>query len=178
MGAGKSTVGRHLALRLGKEFVDSDHEIEARTGVKIPLIFELEGEAGFRKREAEMLDQLTQRRDIVLATGGGAILNESTRAHLKERGLTIYLSATEEDLWLRTRHDKNRPLLQQGDARQRLAELLLQREPHYHEVADLIIETGKPSVSRLALTVIERLGEAFPDFVRPATDALDAASVP
>lgn len=162
MGAGKTSVGRQLAARLGKTFVDSDHEIEARTGTTIPVIFEVEGEAGFRRREAEVIDELTQQSGIVLATGGGAVLDAATRAHLKSRGLTIYLSAKVVDLWYRTRNDRNRPLLDCGDPRQRLENLLALRDPLYREVADLVVETGRPSVNHLSASIVEMIAREAP----------------
>src|SRR5581483_290520 len=115
MGAGKTSVGRLLARELGKSFFDSDHVIEARTGVRIPVIFELEGEAGFRARERVVIDELTLMHGVVVATGGGAILSEANRLALRTRGTTVYLRAAVQDLWHRTRHDKNRPLLRTGD---------------------------------------------------------------
>src|SRR5262249_62169081 len=120
MGAGKTTVGRQLAKRLGKTFHDADRDIEERTGVSVTVIFEIEGEAGFRKREAEAIEQLTALDDIVLATGGGAVLDCRTRAHLKSRGFVIYLHALPAVLWHRTRADKARPLLQGADPRARV----------------------------------------------------------
>ncbi len=160
MGAGKSAVGRVLAARLGREFIDADHEIEARTGVSIATIFEVEGEAGFRRREEQVIDEMSRRDDgIVLATGGGALLSAATRERLKERGFTIYLHAKAHDLWLRTRHDSNRPLLACADPKRRLEELLVVREPQYREVADLVVETGRPSVSRLVDSLAQRLQE-------------------
>lgn len=162
MGAGKSTVGKVLANRLGKTFIDADHEIETRTGVKIPVIFDLEGEAGFRKREAEVIDDLTLRSDIVLATGGGAVMNEGSRHCLKTRGFTIYISSSVNELWQRTRHDRNRPMLQTRDPLRKLQELLQLREPLYREVADLVIETGRPSVSKLIGQILQEL-EARPE---------------
>ncbi|MGI9024910.1 MAG: shikimate kinase [Burkholderiaceae bacterium] len=157
MGAGKSAVGRLLAAQLGRNFFDIDHEIEARTGVSIPVIFDIEGEAGFRKREEQAIDELSQRSGLVVATGGGAVLCANTRLRLKERGFTIYLHAKVGDLWHRTRNDRNRPLLACADPRQRLEELLEARDPWYREVADLIVETGKPSVTRLVASIVERL---------------------
>jgi shikimate kinase len=158
MGAGKSAVGRLLAARLGRDFVDADHEIQERTGVSIAVIFEVEGEAGFRKREEQVIDELSQRDDgIVLATGGGAVMSALTRSRLKERGLTIYLQAKPHDLWLRTRHDRSRPLLDCVDPKQRIEELLAAREPQYREIADVIIETGRPSVTRLVEALAEQL---------------------
>ena len=159
MGAGKSTVGRHLAERLGKRFIDADRELEARCGVAIPVIFDIEGEEGFRRREALLLDELTQENDVVLATGGGAVENAETRAALHSRGVTIYLYASPGELSHRTRNDRNRPLLRNVDAKSKLAELLERREAWYREVADVVIETGQPSVSRLAGLIIERLRE-------------------
>ena len=140
MGAGKTTVGRQLAKRLGRRFVDSDHEIEARTGVRIPLIFEIEGEAGFRCREVAVLEALTLEHDLVLATGGGAVLDARNRANLQRSGIVIYLSAQPRQLWERTRHNRNRPLLQVADPLARLQELYAQRDPLYREIADIIVE--------------------------------------
>ena len=157
MGAGKSAVGRQLAARLDREFVDVDHEIQVRTGVSVPVIFDVEGEAGFRKREEEVFDELSQRPGVVLATGGGSILSALTRSRLRERGLSIYLHARAHDLWLRTRNDRNRPLLACDDPKQRLEDLLQIRDPYYREVAHLIVETGKPSVSKLVDLLIARL---------------------
>ncbi len=157
MGAGKSAVGRQLAARLDRAFFDTDHEIEARTGVSIPVIFDVEGEAGFRKREEHMIDELSQRSGVVLATGGGAILCADTRLHLKARGFTIYLYAKVGDLWHRTRNDRNRPLLACADPKQRLEELLEARDPLYREIADLVIETGRPTVTRLVASIAEHL---------------------
>ena len=123
MGAGKTSVGKLLARQLRKSFVDADQEIEQRTGVRIAVIFDIEGEAGFRNREANVIRELTARTGIVLATGGGAVLREDNRKALAENGTVIYLRAHLDELWNRTRHDKNRPLLRSGDARERLAEL-------------------------------------------------------
>lgn len=157
MGAGKTTVGRALARKLNKRFIDSDHEIEARTGVSIPLIFEIEGEASFRQREVEVIRDLTAQTGIVLATGGGAILNPENRAHLKERGTVIYLRASVDSILQRTSRDKSRPLLQTADPRQRLEQLAREREPYYREVADFVVETGRPNVQSLVHTIIARL---------------------
>jgi shikimate kinase len=142
MGAGKSTIGRHLAKSLRMEFVDSDHEIERRTGASIPLIFDVEGEAGFRQREKKIIDELTRREGIVLATGGGVVLDPDNRAWLRERGRVIYLYATVEQLLARTAKDRNRPLLQTADPRARLQELLQARDPLYREVAAVVVDTG------------------------------------
>ena len=154
---GKTPIGRQLAKTLGLEFVDSDHEIELRTGVAIPVIFELEGEAGFRKRERAVIDELTQQDGIVLATGGGAVLNAENRAHLKARGLVIYLCASLDKLVTRTARDRNRPLLQTTDPRQRLRELLEQRDPLYREAADIVINTDKGNVRQVVREILGQL---------------------
>ena len=160
MGAGKSAVGRLLAARLGRVFVDADHEIQARTGVSIATIFEVEGEEGFRRREEQVIDECSSRDDgIVLATGGGAVMSAVTRERLKQRGFTIYLHAKVHDLWMRTRNDRSRPLLDCADPRQRLEELLVLREPQYREVADLVVDTGRPSVVHLVDALADRLNE-------------------
>jgi shikimate kinase len=156
-GAGKTTVGRALARRLGKQFHDSDHEIEERTGVRVPVIFEIEGEAGFRRREAEAIARMTELDNIVLATGGGAILDPQNRAHLGSRGLVVYLHAHPRELWHRTRRDKSRPLLAGADPRARLEELYAKRDPLYREIADLVIETGRQSAGALLAELIPRL---------------------
>jgi shikimate kinase len=157
MGAGKTTIGRHLASLLHKRFVDVDQEIEKRTGVTIPLIFEIEGEAGFRRRESAVIDELTREMDIVLATGGGAVLLEESRKLLKERGTVVYLQADIETLVERTRRDRNRPLLQTADPRGKISELLRQREPIYREVADVVVDTGQRAPSSVARDIITRL---------------------
>ncbi len=142
-GSGKTTVGRELAKRLGLRFVDSDHEIEQRTGVKIPTIFEIEGEDGFRKRETCTLDALTQESGLVLATGGGAVINPINRELLSGRGVVIYLNVPPHILWERTRHDRSRPLLQVPDPRGRLQQLFVARDPLYREAAHIIVEGGR-----------------------------------
>jgi shikimate kinase len=157
MGAGKTTVGRALARRLGRPFFDSDQEIEARTGVRIAHIFEHEGEAGFRQREAAMLDEITCRPNVVMATGGGAVLLPENRTRLRERGQVIYLRANPFDNWLRVRRDKNRPLLQTEDPRGRLEALYAERDPLYRECAHFVIETGRPSISTLVGMIIMQL---------------------
>jgi len=157
MGAGKSTIGRRLAESLGKEFIDSDHEIENRTGVSIPTIFDIEGEDGFRNRESSVIDELSQRKGVVLATGGGAVLRTENRQHLAARGLVIYLKANTEQLHKRTRLDRNRPLLQTGDPKEKLQQLLEARDPLYQEIADLVIETGDHSVQQTASDIIQKI---------------------
>ena len=149
MGAGKTSVGRVLAARLNKVFYDSDHVIEQRTGVKIPVIFEIEGEPGFRHRESAVLEELTALDDIVLATGGGAVLAQENRERLRTRGTVVYLRASVKDLLNRTRYDKNRPLLQTADPRARLTELYEMRDPLYREVAHVTIDTGSQSLTTL-----------------------------
>ena len=157
MGAGKTTIGKALASSLNKEFADSDHEIQERTGVKIPVIFEIEGEAGFRKRETETLLELTKKRNIILATGGGAVLHPGNRQLLRQNGIVIYLRASVNDLYRRTRHDKNRPLLQTQNLYARLNELYLQRDALYRETAHIIIDSGKQGVRFLVQKLINKL---------------------
>ena len=141
MGAGKSTIGRQLARTLDIPFIDSDREIEARTGVDIPLIFELEGESGFRKREQDVIDELSATPGIILATGGGAVLDARNRRNLAARGTVIYLQTSVDQQLQRTAHDRNRPLLQTDNPREKLQQLLDERDPLYREIADLVIET-------------------------------------
>lgn len=157
MGAGKTTIGRLLARKLNRRFIDSDHEIEARTGATIPWIFEIEGEACFRKREADVIRDLTAQDGLVLATGGGAVLNPESRACLAERGTVIYLRASIGSILQRTSHDKNRPLLQTADPRAKLEQLLEQRDPLYREIADLVIDTGRPNVQSMVQTILDQL---------------------
>ena len=149
MGAGKTSVGRILSKRLNKVFYDSDQVVEERTGVKIPVIFEIEGESGFRHRESSVLDELTSLDDIVLATGGGAVLAAENRDRLRARGTVVYLRASVKDLLNRTRNDKNRPLLQTADPRARLIELFEARDPLYRAVAHMTIDTGSQSLAVL-----------------------------
>jgi shikimate kinase len=160
MGAGKTSVGKALARDLHKTFFDSDHVIEARTGVRIPVIFELEGEAGFRAREAAVIDELTAQHNVVLATGGGAVLSEANRQVLRSRGMVIYLRASVQDLWHRTKHDRNRPLLQTADPLARLTELHAQRDPLYRAVAHLVVDTGSQSLRSLVLKLRQKLVQA------------------
>lgn len=163
MGAGKTTVGRVLSKRYGKAFYDSDHEIEARCGVKIPVIFEIEGEEGFRKREEVAVAELAILSNVVVATGGGAVLSASSREILKARGIVVYLRGSPEHLYERTRHDRNRPLLQTADPLARLHELYRERDPLYREVADVIVDTGRQSVSSMTRILCDKL-----DLVRSA----------
>ncbi len=149
MGAGKTTVGKVLAKHMHKTFYDSDHEIEQRTGVNIPLIFELEGEPGFRRRETATIEELVKLRDVVIATGGGAVLAKQNRENLSQNGTVIYLCAQPEELFHRTRGDKNRPLLQTENPRARLEKLYQERDPLYREIADVIVDTGDQSVSAI-----------------------------
>lgn len=157
MGAGKSTIGRQLANVLKKEFKDSDHEIVARTGASIPLIFEIEGEEGFRKRESAMIDELSAMNNMVLATGGGAVLKEQNREWLKQRGVVIYLYASLDQLFERTRRDRNRPLLQTDDPKGKLEQLMAARDPIYREVADMVVHTDDRSIKSVVKEVIVRL---------------------
>ena len=157
MGAGKSTVGKVLAKKLGRRFLDADHVIEERCGVKIPVIFEMEGEEGFRKREAQTIRDITAEEDIILATGGGAVLLPENRKALSERGSVIYLHANPIELWHRTRGGDGRPLLKNGDPKKILEDLYTIRDPLYREIADHVIETGKPSVNQLVNTLIMQL---------------------
>jgi shikimate kinase len=159
MGAGKTSVGKLLARRLGKTFYDCDQEIERTTGVRIPVIFEIEGETGFRARERKMLAELVERSDAVLATGGGVVLAEENRRLLRQHGVVVYLCASPQDLWRRTRHDRNRPLLQTSDPLAKLAELYQVRDPLYREIADLIVDTGNQSVSALAHRLEQKLAQ-------------------
>jgi len=157
MGAGKTTIGRRLAELKHLEFIDADHEIEARTGVDIPFIFEKEGEAGFRKREHDVIAELTKMKGIVLATGGGAVLDADNRRRLASNGLVVYLHTTVDEQLNRTRHSKKRPLLQTANPRERLESLLAERDPLYREIADLIITTRGRYVRRLAQQVLKEI---------------------
>ena len=155
MGAGKTTVGRHLADLLGREFLDSDHEIERKTGATIPWIFEKEGEQGFRSRESMVIDELTTKNNLVIATGGGAITQALNRGYLNQRGIVIYLYTPVEIQLQRTYRDKNRPLLQVANPEQKLRELLKIRDPLYREVAHHIIETNQGAARDLAQHILQ-----------------------
>lgn len=157
-GSGKSTIGRSLAKYLQLSFVDADSALTVRTGVAIATIFELEGEAGFRLREAASLAELSTRSGILVATGGGVILRADNREKLRSTGVVIYLRAKIDDLWARTRNDNKRPLLRAENPRAILAAMLDTRESLYTEIADLIVETaGYPKVTRLAQDIADRL---------------------
>lgn len=171
MGAGKTTIGRLLARHRGQEFIDTDHAIEACCGVSIATIFEIEGEAGFRKREVAKIDELSRRQGIVLATGGGAVLDPLNREHLRARGTVVYLSCAPEDLYQRIRNDRNRPLLQTDDPLARLVALHQQRHPLYLETADIVLESGRQSAHCLVRRLETALAEAAG---RPLAGALSA----
>ena len=158
MGAGKSAVGRQLARLLHLDFIDSDDEIESRTGVDIPFIFEKEGEAGFRAREAKVIDELSQRTGIVLATGGGAILDSNSRSHLGARGFVVYLETSVRQQLARTRKGRERPLLKDGDPGEILDTLMTERDPLYREIADLVVNTDGRKVKSVVDEIIENLG--------------------
>ena len=150
MGAGKSTIGRQLASILGLVFVDSDQEIEARTGADIPWIFDVEGEEGFRNREEQVIDELTKRDGIVLATGGGAVIRARNRSNIAARGFVVYLETSIDQQLNRTSRDRNRPLLQKGDPRNVLTDLMGLRDPLYREVSDYVIATDGRGVREVA----------------------------
>lgn len=158
MGAGKSTIGRQIAQLLGMEFFDSDQEIEKRTGADIAWIFDLEGEEGFRKREEKVINELTEKQGVVLATGGGSVLSKETRNRLSARGIVVYLETTIEKQMSRTQKDKRRPLLQGAkDSRERYEELAKERNPLYEEIADITIKTDEQSAKSVANYIIEQI---------------------
>jgi shikimate kinase len=157
MGAGKSAVGRYLARTLHLSFVDSDDEIESRTGVDIPFIFEKEGEAGFRKREAVVIDDLSRMDGVVLATGGGAVIDADSRSRLGGRGFVVYLYTTVDQQVLRTQKGRERPLLGKTDPRATLQELLDSRDPMYREIADIVVETDGRKVKSVADEIVEQV---------------------
>ena len=161
MGAGKTTVGRLLARRLKLRFYDSDQEIERRCGVKIPVIFEIEGEAGFRAREEQVIAELTSLNGIVLATGGGVVLADDNRRRLAAGGTVVYLNARPEDLYERVCNDRNRPLLASADPLARLRQLHGERDALYRATADLVVDTGAQSVQILARELLDKLEERW-----------------
>jgi len=157
MGAGKSTIGKYLAQHLKLRFADSDTEIEARTGADIPWIFDVEGEAGFRDREQQVIEEMTLWDDIVLATGGGVVIRPENRQALGARGFVVYLHATVEEQVRRTRRDRRRPLLQKGDPEQVLRALMAVRDPLYREIADHVIDTDGCSPRTVAQRLVQEL---------------------
>ncbi|MCZ6892789.1 MAG: shikimate kinase AroK [Gammaproteobacteria bacterium] len=157
MGAGKTTIGNQLARSLNLDFIDLDQELERRTGASVSLIFDIEGESGFREREKKLIDELTQRDRTVLATGGGAVLAADNRQRLSRRGFVVYLKTPLETLVERTRYDTSRPLLHSGDPAATLGEILQVREPLYAEVADLVVDSGKLSVKQVLKMISEEL---------------------
>ena len=160
MGSGKSAVGRLLAQRLGLTLVDSDAEIEARTGVDISYIFEREGEAGFRVREAEVIDEITQREGLLVATGGGAVLDPQTRERLRDRGCVVYLRTSVDQQLARTRRNSLRPLLMNPDPRGTLERLMQQRAALYEEVADVTVDTDGRKVATVVGEILRQLESA------------------
>ena len=159
-GSGKSTLGRLLAKRLDKQFYDTDAELERRLGVTIPVIFELEGEPGFRDREAVIVIEFAALSNVILATGGGAILRTPNREALKQNGTVLYLHATPDTLWERTRRSKHRPLLQAADPQARLNDLYTFRDPLYREVADFVVESDSEQAIRLAQRLEQQMRAA------------------
>lgn len=157
MGAGKSTIGKLLAKTLGRDFCDSDKEIERRTGVSIPMIFDYEGEAGFRRREAEVLAQLAEQEAAIIATGGGAVIMPENRELMQRRGFVVYLKCSVEKQMERTHKDTNRPLLQTDDPRQRLRDLFAERDPLYAGIADLTVDTGAVSGQSAVKRIVSAL---------------------
>ena len=160
MGAGKTTIGRLLAKKLHSEFIDSDHEIEVRTGADIPWIFDVEGEDGFRDREQKVIEDLTTQSGIVLATGGGAVIREANRRALANRGTVVFLEVPLDEQIARTRRDRNRPLLQGEDPAGTLRKLMAEREPLYREIADLVVSTAGLSARIVAQDILKLLQDS------------------
>ncbi len=159
MGVGKTTIGRHLARSLGLEFIDSDQVIEEKCGADIPWIFDIEGEAGFRRRERVAIEELTRRRGIVLATGGGAVLDRDNRADLDRHGSVVYLQASIDRILARTGKSQHRPLLQVDDPRPRIEQLLAEREPLYREIADITVDTDRRGIRSTVNFILRHLAE-------------------
>ncbi|MCB1664602.1 MAG: shikimate kinase AroK [Pseudomonadales bacterium] len=176
MGVGKSTIGRLLAAQLHMPFFDSDREIEFATGADIPWIFDVEGEPGFRLREARMIDTLTQRQGIILATGGGAILDPQSRQHLHDRGTVVYLRASVAQQLERTGKDKNRPLLQTANPLAKIKELFKIREPLYRETAHLIIDTSRRSPRSVSSDITRQLHNLWNHSAAPQENSPAAES--
>jgi len=161
MGAGKTTIGKALAKRLELGFVDSDRVVEERTGVSIPTVFEIEGEDGFRKRESQVIADLSRANGLVVATGGGAVLRPENRANMRGNGFVVYLNVPPHLLWERTRHDKNRPLLKVPNPLNRLRELYVERDPYYREVADLIVDGSRMKTQGILHLLVKEIGEQW-----------------
>ena len=161
MGAGKTTIGRSLAKRLELTFVDTDREIEARTGVSVPTVFDIEGEEGFRRREAEVVELISRQSNQIVATGGGVVLRAENRANLRNGGFVVYLNVPPTILWERTRHDRNRPLLQVDNPLRRLEELYAIRDPLYREVADLVVDGGRVGAQSIVNILVKELEERW-----------------
>lgn len=158
MGAGKTTLGRRLAHETGREFIDLDREIERRTGVTVTTIFEIEGEAGFRLRETQLLAEVASCSGLVIATGGGVVMNPLNRARLLASRCVVYLHAQPSLIYARIRHDRSRPLLQVADPLARIRQLVTQRDPLYREVADLVVESGRD-----ATAIVNELKQLLPN---------------
>jgi len=167
MGAGKTTLGKALAQRMGREFVDTDRVLVERTGVPVATIFEIEGEAGFRRRESALLREMAERSGCVVATGGGAVLAEENRRVMRQAGTVVYLRTRLESLWERTRHDSTRPLLATPDPKATLAALLEQRDPLYRDAAHIVVDAGSQGAASLVGRVLAALG-AHEEGSRPA----------
>ena len=161
MGAGKTTIGRTLAKRLELSFVDTDREIEARTGVSVPTVFDIEGEEGFRRREAEVIQAISRQDGQIVATGGGAVLRPENRANMRTGGFVVYLNVPPTILWERTRHDRNRPLLQVDNPLRRLEELYAIRDPLYRGVADLVVDSGRMGAQTIIQVLVKELEERW-----------------